>query len=135
MKPISWIQRSGDITPTVEASRLLSMAERQVESFKVVVYPLYKNRTVNQNSLFHALVNKMSSQTGVDRGVMKEAVKEFAISRGYPYEVDESGLPMSKDGRLVPISTKYATVEQMETLIESAYEFAFDKGLDLEDYI
>ena len=135
MKPISWVQKSGEIQPTHDASRMISVAMRQVESFKVVVYPIYKSRTIEQNSLFHALINQMSAQTGIDRDVMKDMVKEFAISRGYPYELDDYGLPESRDGRLVPISTKDATVEQMETLIESTYEFAFDKGLDLEDYL
>ena len=135
MKPISWIQPSGSISPTPEAERLVRIAGGQVKSFKVVVYPIYKTRTTNQNSLFHALVNQMASQTGIDRVVIKDLVKDFAISRGYPYEIDDSGLPKSCDGHLVPISTKDATVEQMETLIESAYEFAFERNLELEDYL
>lgn len=135
MKPISWVQKSGDIQPTTDALRMISVARHQVERFKVVVYPIYKTRTIEQNSLFHALINQMSAQTGIDRDIMKGLVKDFAISRGYPYELDEDGLPKSEKGRLVPISTKDATVEQMETLIEATYEFAFDKGFDLEDYL
>lgn len=135
MKPISWVQKSGDIQPTTDALRMISVARHQVERFKVVVYPIYKTRTIEQNSLFHALINQMSAQTGIDRYVMKGLVKDFAISRGYPYEIDDSGLPKSCDGHLVPISTKDATVEQMETLIESAYEFAFERNLELEDYL
>ena len=135
MKNITWVQKSGELSPTPDAVRLMKIASRQVDSFKVMVFPIYKTRTTSQNSLFHALINQMAAQTGVDRDVMKELVKDFAISRGYPYEIDERGLPLTKDGRLVPVSTKDATVEQMETLIESAYEFALDKNLELEEFI
>ena len=126
MKPITWIQDSSDIIrPTSDdAMRRLHVA---------VVYPIYRGRSYNQNALFHALINDMASQLGQDRSSVKEAVKNFALSRGYPYEYGDDGYPLEKDGMNIPISTKEATVEQMEILIDSAYEFAFENNLYLED--
>lgn len=135
MKPITWIQDSSDIIrPTTDdAMRRLHVAVGQVKELKVVVYPVYRGRSYNQNALFHALINDMASQLGQDRRSVKEAVKNFALSRGYPYEYGDDGYPLEKDGMNVPISTKEATVEQMEILIDSAYEFAFENNLYLED--
>ena len=135
MKPIIWMRESSEIIRPAsdDALRRLDVAVGQVNELKVVVYPVDRGRSYNQNALFHALINDMASQLGQDRRTVKEAVKNFALSRGYPYEYGDDGYPLEKDGMNIPISTKDATVEQMEILIDSAYEFAFENNLYLED--
>ena len=62
----------------------------------------YKSRTTgegSQNNLFYALVTEICKETGNELEDVKDALKERAIKRGYPYKVN----PINN--QIKPVST------------------------------
>ena len=103
---------------------------RQSKRIRITISPVYETRTLAQNAYFHAKVNEISAFTGQDRDEIKRAIKDYALGFGYPAAVDETGeLKTDEDGRLIPLSSSKATIEQMETLIEALYSWCSEKGI------
>ena len=103
---------------------------RQSKRIRITISPVYETRTLAQNAYFHAKVNEISAFTGQDRDEIKRAIKDYALGFGYPAAVDETGeLKTDEDGRLIPLSSSKATIEQMETLIEALYSWCSERGI------
>lgn len=124
MIKISWTQPSGELIKIPEELKTkLAIVRGQGQEIRITVEPVYKQRTENQNALFHARINELSKECGANREWLKDEIKMIATDMGYPYEI--------YDGRKVPKSTKEATVEEMEILIEAIYDYAFDNGINI----
>lgn len=103
---------------------------RQGKRIRITISPVYETRTLAQNAYFHAKVNEISAFTGQGRDEIKRAIKDYALGFGYPAAVDETGeLKTDEDGRLIPLSSSKATIEQMETLIEALYSWCSERGI------
>ena len=111
----------------------LETYRHQAKYLRVMISPLFPPRSRNQNAIFHAKVNSIAHMTGMDREDVKKAVKEIALSMGYPAQIGEDGRPMEEDGHLVPLPSSSATVEQMNILIRAIDEFCFRYDIDLEE--
>lgn len=136
MTRIEWVQDSSEpMSVPMDLRPLLAEARKQSKRIVVSITPVYARRSLNQNALFHAKVNEIAAMSGVDRDVVKNIIKVFATGRGYPCVVGDDGLPVFKDGKPLPISTEDATVEEMEALIESTFEWAFENGFYIEEKI
>ena len=87
---------------------------------------VYKRRTTgkgSQNNKFHALVTEICKETGNDITDVKDYLKERAIKRGYPYEVNKL------TGRIKPYSTTKVDTQQMSALIEEALQLCAELGI------
>lgn len=134
MTKVEWVQDSSEpMSVPVDLRPVLDMARGQAKQIRVTIIPVYQRRSLDQNRLFHAKVNEIAALSGVDRNVVKNIIKVFATGRGYPCVVGDDGLPVFKDGEPLPISTEDATVEEMELLIDSMFEWAFANGYYLEE--
>lgn len=125
MVKISWEQESkGTINVPFALKEELEKLVKQTPSIRVTIEPVYKTRTINQNSLFHSIVGRIAIESGATKAYIKRAIKEYAVYTG-GYGVNDDGAPKS---------VKDATIEEMECLIECAYSYAFQNGIYLEDY-
>ena len=112
----------------------LKKYRRQGKRIRVTISPVYDTRTLAQNAYFHAKVNEISAQTGQDRDFIKREIKDYAMGFGYPAAVEENGeLKTDGEGRLIPLSSSKATIEQMEILIEALYSWCFEKGITIQE--
>lgn len=103
---------------------------RQGKRIRITISPVFETRTMAQNAYFHAKVNEIAAITGQDRDSIKSEIKDYALGFGYPAAVDETGeLKTDAEGRLIPLSSARATIEQMETLIEALYSWCSEKGI------
>ena len=124
MKKVEWTQSSSErLTIPDELQNLLSIVRREGKEIKITIEPVYQQRTANQNALFHSKIKELAAISGADVDWLKDEVKRFAVSRGYPCEIGE--------GFVVPKSTRTATVEQMEILIDALYQYSFNNGINL----
>jgi len=90
----------------------------------------YKARTTgkgSQNNLFYALVTEICKETGNDLEDVKDALKERAIKRGYPYKVN----PINK--QIKPFSTTQVNTIEMGYLIDEAKQLCAELGIVLPD--
>lgn len=90
---------------------------------------VYKSRTTgegSQNNKFYALVTEICKETGNDIEDVKDALKERAIKRGYPYTVNKM------TGRIRPFSTTQVDTLQMSYLIEEAIQLCSELGIVTE---
>lgn len=88
----------------------------------------YKSRTTgegSQNNLFYALVNEICKETGNDLEDVKDALKERAIKRGYPYKVN----PINN--QIKPFSTTQVNTVEMGYLIDEAIQLCAELGIVL----
>lgn len=121
MIKVSWKQSSSEkLRIPDELLSSLSRVRGQADFIQVTIEPVYKQRTMDQNALFHAKVNELAKLSGADRGRIKEEIKGVATMRGYPYDV--------KNGEIIPKPSSEATIEQMEILIDALYEYAEENG-------
>lgn len=99
----------------------------------------YKSRTTgegSQNNKFYALITDICKETGNDLEDVKDAVKERAIKRGYPYSVNKI------TGQNRPYSTTKVNTVEMSYLIDEAMQLcaelginpALDEASEKEDY-
>ncbi len=118
----------------IELRDELRRYRRQGKRIRVTISPVYDTRTLSQNAYFHAKVNEISALTGQDRDLIKRDIKDYAMGFGYPAAVDETGeLKTDGEGRLIPLSSSRATIEQMEILIEALYSWCFEKGIAIQE--
>ena len=88
---------------------------------------VYKRRTTgkgSQNNKFYALVTEICKETGNDLEDVKDALKERAIKRGYPYTVNKL------TGRIRPASTTEVNTLEMGYLIEEAIQECCELGIN-----
>lgn len=86
----------------------------------------YKSRTTgegSQNNLFYALVTDICHETGNDIEDVKDALKERAIKRGYPYKVN----PINN--QIKPLSTTMVNTVEMGYLIDEAIQLCAELGI------
>ena len=87
----------------------------------------YKSRTTgkgSQNNLFYLLVTEICKETGNDIEDVKDALKEKAIKRGYPYKINKL------TGRLRPASTTKVNTVEMGYLIDEAKQECAELGIN-----
>ena len=80
---------------------------------------VYKSRTTgkgSQNNLFYELCTEICKETGNDITDVKDYLKERAVKRGYPYEINKL------TGRIRPYSTTRVDTKQMSALIEETLQ-------------
>ena len=99
--------------------------------FKIDIQKPYPPRTTgagSQNNLFYLLLTELCKVTGNDLEDAKDALKEKAIKRGYPYRVNKL------TGRIRPYSTTEVNTREMSYLIEEAIQECCELGInpDLE---
>jgi hypothetical protein len=98
--------------------------------FKIDIQKPYPNRTTgegSQNNLFYLLVTEICKETGNDIGDVKDALKERAIKRGYPYKVNKL------TGRIKPASTTKINTVEMGYLIDEAKQECAELGIVIND--
>jgi hypothetical protein len=95
--------------------------------FKIDIQKPYPNRTTgegSQNNKFYALVTEICKETGNDIEDVKDALKERAIKRGYPYKINKL------TGRIRPASTTEVNTLEMGYLIEEAIQECAELGIN-----
>ena len=95
--------------------------------FKIDIQKPYPNRTTgegSQNNKFYALVTEICKETGNDLEDVKDALKERAIKRGYPYTVNKL------TGRIRPASTTEVNTLEMGYLIDEAIQECCELGIN-----
>ena len=88
----------------------------------------YKSRTTgegSQNNLFYALVTEICKETGNEIEDVKDALKERAVKRGYPYTVNKI------TGTMKPCSTTQVNTVEMGYLIDEAMFLCSELGIVL----
>lgn len=94
--------------------------------FKIDIQKPYPNRTTgegSQNNKFYALVTEICKETGNDLTDVKDYLKERAVKRGYPYEINKL------TGRIKPYSTTRVDTKQMSALIEETLQLCAELGI------
>lgn len=97
---------------------------------KVELSKPYKSRSTgegSQNNKFYALVTEICKETGNDIEDVKDALKERAIKRNYPYSVNKL------TGRIRPYSTTQVDTKQMSALIEEALQLCAELGIVVDE--
>lgn len=87
----------------------------------------YKSRTTgkgSQNNKFYALITEICKETGNDLEDVKDAIKERAIKRGYPYTVNKI------TGQVRPYSTTKVNTVEMSYLIDEAMQLCAELGIN-----
>ena len=95
--------------------------------FKIDIQKPYPARTTgagSQNNKFYALVTELCKATGNDMEDVKDALKEKAIKRGYPYRVNKL------TGRIKPYSTTEVNTLEMGYLIKEAIQECCENGIN-----
>lgn len=117
-------------SPTMKAE-ILHLYETSKDKyngyFKIEIEKPYPNRTTgegSQNNLFYLLVTELCKVTGNDIEDVKDALKEKAIKRGYPYEVNKL------TGRIRPYSTTRVNTVEMSYLIDEAKQECAENGIN-----
>jgi hypothetical protein len=121
--------------PSLEIkSEIKNLYERSKDKyngyFKIDIQKPYPNRTTgegSQNNKFYALVTEICKETGNDLEDVKDALKERAIKRNYPYSVNKL------TGRIRPYSTTQVDTKQMSALIEEALQLCAELGIVVEE--
>ena len=96
--------------------------------FSVELKMPYKSRTTgkgSQNNLFYALVTEICKETGNEIEDVKDALKERAVKRGYPYTVNKI------TGTMKPYSTTQVNTVEMGYLIDEAMFLCSELGIVL----
>ena len=91
---------------------------------------VYKSRTTgegSQNNLFYELCTEICKETGNDLEDVKDALKERAIKRGYPYKVN----PINN--QIKPFSTTKVNTVEMGYLIDEEKQLCAELGIVLPD--
>lgn len=117
--------------PTKETkAEILHLYETSKERFngyfKIEINKPYPNRTTgegSQNNKFYALVTEICKETGNDITDVKDYLKERAVKRGYPYEINKL------TGRIKPYSTTRVDTKQMSALIEETLQLCAELGI------
>lgn len=118
--------------PSIEISRqLLHLWEGAKENYngylKVDLQKPYKSRTTgegSQNNLFYLIVTEICKITGNDIEDVKEALKEKAIKRGYPYTINKL------TGRIRTFSTTKVNTVEMGYLIDEGKQELAELGIN-----
>lgn len=90
----------------------------------------YKSRTTgegSQNNKFYALVTEICKETGNEIEDVKDAIKERAIKRGYPYSINKI------TGTIRPYSTTKVNTVEMSYLIDEAIQVCAEYGIVIRD--
>jgi hypothetical protein len=98
---------------------------------KVDLQKPYKSRTTgegSQNNLFYLLVTEICKETGNDIEDVKDALKEKAIKRGYPYKINRL------TGRIRPASTTKVNTVEMGYLIDEAKQELAELGINPDNF-
>jgi hypothetical protein len=91
---------------------------------------VYKSRTTgkgSQNNLFYELATEICKETGNELEDVKDALKERAIKRGYPYKIN----PINN--QIKPFSTTKINTVEMGYLIDEAKQLCAELGIVLPD--
>ena len=91
---------------------------------------VYKSRTTgegSQNNKFYALVTEICKETGNEIEDVKDAIKERAIKRGYPYSINKI------TGTIRPYSTTKVSTVEMSYLIDEAIQLCAELGIVISD--
>lgn len=101
--------------------------------YSVTVVPLYGNRTRLQNAYFHMIIGRISAFSGADKEYIKEAVKDLAVTMGYPPATDDDGKPLlTPSGEFIPKPSHEANRREMGLLIDAALYFASEQGCEID---
>lgn len=118
--------------PTKEVkAEILHLYETSKERFngyfKIEIDKPYPTRTTgagSQNNLFYLLLTELCKVTGNDLEDAKDALKEKAIKRGYPYRVNKL------TGRIKPYSTTEVNTVEMGYLIDETKQECCENGIN-----
>ena len=101
--------------------------------YKVTMTPIYGERTQRQNAYFHMIIGRIAAASGATPDMIKETIKELAVTMGYPPAMDEHGRPLvTAKGEFIPMPSHQANSREMGILIETALYFAAESGLEID---
>ncbi|MGX8678386.1 MAG: hypothetical protein ACQGQO_04685 [Sphaerochaetaceae bacterium] len=121
------------IIPSQWMSEYAAMTH-SIDAVEVIITPVYKKRTENQNGLFYAICGQIAEQCGQSKEYVKEFIKDKAIAYGYPVKHEDNGeIMIDEKGKPIGISTAKASISQMEILIDTAIFLAKEYGYELEN--
>ena len=108
-----------------------NLAKEKSNSYMTVDFGrVYKSRTTgegSQNNKFYALVTEICKETGNEIEDVKDAIKERAIKRGYPYSINKI------TGTIRPYSTTKVNTVEMSYLIDEAIQVCAEFGIVIGD--
>ena len=111
-----------------QMQKLQAGAEEKSNGYMTVdIARVYKSRTTgeeSQNNKFYALVTAICNETGNDMEDVKDALKERAIKRGFPYKIN----PINN--KIKPYSTTKIDTVQMSYLIEETIQLCAELGIN-----
>jgi hypothetical protein len=114
-----------------EMLHLLEGVKEKYNGFMTVTIDKpYKSRTTgrgSQNNKFYALVTEICKETGNEIEDVKDAIKERAIKRGYPYSINKI------TGTVRPYSTTKINTVEMSYLIDEAMQLCAELGIVIGD--
>lgn len=111
--------------------RMLEMSGTR--RYKVTMTPIYGERTRRQNAYFHMIIGRIATASGAGSDMIKESVKELAVTMGYPPKTDDHGRPvLTSKGEFVPLPSHEANSREMGILIEAALYFATEQGVEID---
>jgi hypothetical protein len=101
----------------------------------VTVMPYAKAVSRKEMNYFHVLCGRLATQSGHEKGYIKELVKQKAIDWGYPPAYDEDGMIVMDNLTNLPkpLSVAKATNQQVSVLLDVLYGIASDNGIVLDD--
>ena len=110
---------------------VFNLAKEKSNSYMTVdIGRVYKTRTTgegSQNNKFYALVTEICKETGNEIEDVKDAIKERAIKRGYPYSINKI------TGTIRPYSTTKVNTVEMSYLIDEAIQVCAEFGIVIGD--
>ena len=129
------------LTPPDDSSRALLQEllkycfEKHNGYVSVQLSPPRRPRTTGKGSQSHHInghIQQLSIETGFNFSDMKKYMKELAVSRGYPMELNDNGDPMMDPwDNPVGKSESDISVEEAKLLIDTIHQFAAENGIRL----
>jgi hypothetical protein len=108
---------------------LFDLARKKSNGYMTIDFGrVYKSRTTgkgSQNNLFYELATEICKETGNELEDVKDALKERAIKRGYPYKIN----PINN--QIKPFSTTKINTVEMGYLIDEAKQLCAELGIVL----
>lgn len=112
----------------------LEKYRRQAKKIRVIISPVFEQRTNKQNALFHKKLKTIELLTGLPWEEAKEQIKSLAIDMGYPYVLDDDGSPkLDGNGNMIPISSSDASISEMKILFTALDEWCFRNQVNIQE--
>lgn len=116
--------------PDLAQHEIARVAKTHPEYIQIEVRKPGKPRTTGDSSQNHAIngfCQQIARETGQPFESVKSAMKEEALTRGYPFDTEKV------TGRAIPWSETRLNTEQAAILIDTIKQFSAEYGIILEE--